>query len=762
MFPLARLVTACLFAISPDGPVPDDATRATYDQAARAAGRDAEAHLKLALWCEQNGLIDERSEQLAKTLLIDPQNRLARALLGQMRQPDGHWVPASAMPGANAAHSAARQEYEQRRLVIEDSADSHWDLALWCEEQGLTQEARAHLTRVTWLDPKRDSAWKRLGYTKTKGRWIAEGDLAAARRAQAAQDLANTTWRARLKKLKDQLNDPRKRAEAEAALGAISDSRAVPAIWSSFVATRQPNHRIAVQLLGQIDSTDSSRALAMIVLLTNDEETHRRAAESLRHRDPREFADSLIAALKDPIKFEVKHVNGPGSVGELFVNGTQVNLHRKYQTADAPVLLPGDQFAGVDAAGLPIVERDLGFANTGIFLPAYYYPAAQSSGLIQPQFVAPTPGQASGAVGALQGQAAQAGMTGLAQGLGQARAQINAQASRPDPFAALWSDPRYYHYLDAVARGDQIAATVFAEALLPSNGMPLTFGTSMDINYRAGVRLPIGELQRRAELSAMTAEERLKADVASLTAINESIAQVNNRIVPLLSEMSGLDPATDRKGWSAWLIDQLGFRILPQRDSRPETVVEVIPPEYIPAPVQPFNSVVSYTRASCFGASTPVHTRNGLRPIEDLRVGDVVLSFDTNTGDLNYQPVLAVHHNPPSATLNLVVNGETTVTSTYHRFWSPGQGWKTARELRPGDTIRQLGGVTTIDECDPGQTQLVYNLDVAGGHTFFVGKSALLVHDNTLPQLRDTPFDVIANANSAGPAAGELPGVSSQ
>ena len=42
---------------------------------------------------------------------------------------------------------------------------------------------------------------------------------------------------------------------------------------------------------------------------------------------------------------------------------------------------------------------------------------------------------------------------------------------------------------------------------------------------------------------------------------------------------------------------------------------------------------------------------------------------------------------------------------------------------------------------EEGDTVPVYNLDVAEAATFLVGKEALLVHDNTLPDLRERPYD---------------------
>ena len=58
--------------------------------------------------------------------------------------------------------------------------------------------------------------------------------------------------------------------------------------------------------------------------------------------------------------------------------------------------------------------------------------------------------------------------------------------------------------------------------------------------------------------------------------------------------------------------------------------------------------------------------------------------------------------------------------------------------------------VTAIED---GQVVPVFNLDVADDADFFVGDAAALAHDNTLPSLRELPFDaVVAQAPDKPPA----------
>ena len=54
----------------------------------------------------------------------------------------------------------------------------------------------------------------------------------------------------------------------------------------------------------------------------------RRATETLKGRDPRDVVGQLIGLFHKPYKYQVRHVNGPGSPGELFVEGERFNIQR--------------------------------------------------------------------------------------------------------------------------------------------------------------------------------------------------------------------------------------------------------------------------------------------------------------------------------------------------------------------------------------------------------------------------------------------------
>jgi hypothetical protein len=152
---------------------------------------------------------------------------------------------------------------------------------------------------------------------------------------------------------------------------------------------------------------------------------------------------------------------------------------------------------------------------------------------------------------------------------------------------------------------------------------------------------------------------------------------------------------------------------------------------------------------ACFAAGTLVQTFGGPRKIESIAVGDRVLSQDTQTGALSFQPVLATHLNGPAETLRIACGGETIVATAIHRFWKAGKGWTMARDLSAGDRLRMIDGIVAIQSIEPGPSQKVYNLDVAQNCDFLVGSAGLLVHDFSFVLPVSEPFDRQSNPASA-------------
>jgi Pretoxin HINT domain/Protein of unknown function (DUF3990) len=113
----------------------------------------------------------------------------------------------------------------------------------------------------------------------------------------------------------------------------------------------------------------------------------------------------------------------------------------------------------------------------------------------------------------------------------------------------------------------------------------------------------------------------------------------------------------------------------------------------------------------------------GSRAIEELRVGDLVLSrdeFDVR-GEVRAKVVEEVFERF-SAVWELRAGGQVILTTGEHPFFRSGE-WVAAKELQVGDKLTcQDGSMVTIEGLrQTDQWQPVYNLRIADYHTYFVG-----------------------------------------
>ncbi len=629
---------------------------------------------------------------------------------------------------------ALMQEYLQRRANTPDTADGHWKLASWCEQNKLTQQAHAHFHQVVKLDPSRDRAWKHLGFKKSGGRWIKPEVVAAAKSRAQEQQRADKHWRPILERYRSGLQgkDPSRRTRAEESLGQITDRGAVPMVWATFGRGDASLQKVAVQVLGQIDDGSASRALVLLAVFSGSAAVRGEAAATLRRKDAREFASMLIAMILEPIEYEVKKVRGPGQGGELLIKGrgSAANVKRLYSPPAAPSITPqpGDRVY-LDQNGLSVIARPTSIGYLNPYLLPQLPTAAQKN-----QVMDLFRNSGLGTQGQMIGQFM----------IGAYENQVFAQ----NPYALM-------------ARIDTTSTPYPRSSGVVAINLPIP----SPITEVQGVRIPVGQMALEAQKSAVAAEQQLETDVASIKTYNQSLNQLNDRVVAVLKDISGLDIGPKPAQWQNWYINLIGYRFNQVQSSENPTVVQNVPLSYQPQPIPigQFQELTAPSRiagsqVSCFGAGTLVRTLTSLEPIETLKVGDSVLTQITRTGALAYKPILVVHHNPPSKTFHITLGAETVVSSEFHRFWKAGQGWVMARDLKEGDLIRTLDGPVKVTQIERGEVVPVYNLDVAEDSDFFVGHRGVLVHDNTLPDLRERPFDAVERAGRGGEAieAGSL------
>jgi tetratricopeptide (TPR) repeat protein len=617
---------------------------AAYEEAKSKVGRDADGHVRLALWCQSHGLRPEGVKHLALAVLYDPSHALARGLLGMVSY-QGKWGRPEVVGDQmekDPAYREAIREYLNRRSRTADKAEAQQKLAAWCEEKGLKVQAQTHYERVLQLDPTRDIAWKHLGYKKQGNRWVKSDQAAEAKLEADRQKQADKHWKPILEKLRDDLQskDAAKRARAEHELNTITDPRAVPMIWALYGFSSERAQLAAIQMLSQIDSTAASNGLAGLAIFSLRPEVQHRAYDRLVGRDLRDILTRLIGLIRQPFKYQVRPVGGPGSMGVLFVEGEKYNVQRIYRSLPVdPALMPASFFTS------PRVFNTSTPATAGVNTPLMM------------------------------------------------ENQINLPADNVNPYDAL-------------------AAQVNATA-----------GSSGDIQN--GMR----QLERVRQ-SNVALEQTLAQDVQAIEMINAQINILNDRVLPIVQTATGQKLGVEPDKWKDWWTDQLGYAFQASQPTFKPTFTDIVD-----APVWSASS-------SCFAEGTIVHAAGGPKAIETITIGDRVLSQNPVTGALSYQPVMAVRLTKSASTVRVAVGGDTIVSTGIHRFWKVGNGWAMARDLKPGDRIRMVGGTVEVRSVQPDKKQTVYNLDVAENRDFFVGNQGLLVHDLSFVNQVAEPFDL--------------------
>jgi hypothetical protein len=127
-----------------------------------------------------------------------------------------------------------------------------------------------------------------------------------------------------------------------------------------------------------------------------------------------------------------------------------------------------------------------------------------------------------------------------------------------------------------------------------------------------------------------------------------------------------------------------------------------------------------------------VWTAKGPLAIEQIRVGDLVLSQHAETGELAYKPVLRTTVRPSGKLIRIQAAGEELQTSGGHLFWVAGQGWTKSRNIQSGQILHTVSGPAYVSFVESGSEAETYNLVVADFNTYFVGDAKMLSHDNTV------------------------------
>jgi intein/homing endonuclease len=144
-----------------------------------------------------------------------------------------------------------------------------------------------------------------------------------------------------------------------------------------------------------------------------------------------------------------------------------------------------------------------------------------------------------------------------------------------------------------------------------------------------------------------------------------------------------------------------------------------------------------------FVAGTLVHTKEGLIPIEDIRVGDWVLSYpddrrppdhERQEHEFTYRKVTQTFVTDDQPVNKLIVSGgirETIDVTANHPIYHPSRGWIPMCDVEVGDSLENFlfGSLLVFRSYPDFEKSKVYNFEVDEFHAYYVGEQGLWVHD---------------------------------
>lgn len=177
-------------------------------------------------------------------------------------------------------------QYDQKLRTLEDTAAAQFELAAWCDANGMKAEFRRHAQRAIELDPEYEPARTALGFVRVNGLWI-DGRAAADKSASKPAD-----------GVKPRKPSRPEESDEEAMISAIQAQYTgrIRAIRSTYLDSSAPD--LVAEGKKRIQEFDDPLAiLPLCRVLSNGSEASRQSLVDLLARFPQDEATLNLAAI---------------------------------------------------------------------------------------------------------------------------------------------------------------------------------------------------------------------------------------------------------------------------------------------------------------------------------------------------------------------------------------------------------------------------------------------------------------------------------
>lgn len=135
----------------------------------------------------------------------------------------------------------------------------------------------------------------------------------------------------------------------------------------------------------------------------------------------------------------------------------------------------------------------------------------------------------------------------------------------------------------------------------------------------------------------------------------------------------------------------------------------------------------------CFKERTLVLGKSDFYKIEEIKVGDFVLSYNEKSHKTEISKVEKTSKRLTDEILEIMIGKELIIVTKEHPFYVANNTWVKAGDLKINDVIKTKYGFEKVISSNIIQEKLaVYNIEVSGNHNYFVTASQILVHNKKI------------------------------
>lgn len=307
---------------------------------AKSPAAAADSLVETALLAELENDAAGRDLYLAEALETDGEHAAARWQQGQIKV-DGAWLTIDEAVDRGDQRRRLK-EYRRLREAMGDSPREQLDVARWCKQNRLVDEARAHFFSALNRDQSYASEAASFDLIQRNGTWMTREQSDRLDARERRDRVALKQWRPRIAKLRNAAlkGENGERESALAELQAIRDPEALPAIEAVFAASEPQEALLAIEAIANIPGQRAATVLTQLAVLNPADEVREAAAKALEPRSLYSYAPLLLASLEAPIQARFENIQQAGAASvrlSLLREGPMANFVENQILQVAPV-----------------------------------------------------------------------------------------------------------------------------------------------------------------------------------------------------------------------------------------------------------------------------------------------------------------------------------------------------------------------------------------------------------------------------------------